>query len=131
MPIRIRPSRGWITVILGVGALPAAWAGRLVGLDDHAVFAACWTAATLVQLPPREHRYDAVAVAAVGLYLLSFVLPAGVGAAAGHVAESAAAGVGVHGASDLKRDSIGAEAKRVGDAVARQVLNVMGKGGTQ
>lgn len=55
---------------------------------------------------------------------------AGVGAAAGHVAESAAAGVGVHGASDLKRDSIGAEAKRVGDAVVRQVLNVMGKGGT-
>ncbi len=52
---------------------------------------------------------------------------AGVGAAASHVAMSAAAGAGVHGASELKRDSIGAEAQRVGDAVAKQVVAVLGK----
>lgn len=50
---------------------------------------------------------------------------AGAGAAASHVAVSAATGLGVHGASELKRDSIDAEARRVGDAVAKQVMGVM------
>lgn len=50
---------------------------------------------------------------------------AGVGAAVSHVALSAAAGVGVHGATELKRDSVQAEARRVGDAVATQVLAVL------
>ncbi len=54
---------------------------------------------------------------------------AGVGAAASHVAVSAATSVGVHGASELKRDSIDAEAKRVGDAVAKQVMAVLDKTG--
>ena len=45
--------------------------------------------------------------------------------AASHVAVSAATGLGVHGASELKRDSIDAEARRVGDAVAKEVMGVM------
>jgi hypothetical protein len=80
-PVHIRPSRGWVTVILGVGALPAAWVGARLGLDEHVVFAALWAAATLVQAPPRAHRYDWLAMTALGLYLVSFVLPAGTGAA--------------------------------------------------
>lgn len=55
---------------------------------------------------------------------------AGVGAAASHVAVSAATGAGVHGASEMKRDSVGAEAKRVGDAVAKQVMAVLGQTGS-
>jgi hypothetical protein len=52
---------------------------------------------------------------------------AGVGAAAGAVTSAAAIGAGVHGASEVKRDSITAEAKRVGDAVAEQVVAVVAK----
>ena len=54
---------------------------------------------------------------------------AGVGVAASNVAISAAAGVGVHGATELKRDSVEAEAKRVGDSVAKQVMAVLGNSG--
>jgi len=49
---------------------------------------------------------------------------AGVGALAGHAAVSAGADVGVHGATG-SRDSVGGEARRVGDAVARQVMAVI------
>lgn len=54
---------------------------------------------------------------------------AGVGAAASHVATAAATGVGVHGASEYKRDSVNAEAARVGDAVVKQVMAVIGQPG--
>lgn len=54
---------------------------------------------------------------------------AGVGAAASHVATAAATGVGVHGASEYKRDSVNAEAARVGDAVVKQVMVVIGQPG--
>ncbi|WP_342052071.1 MULTISPECIES: DUF4410 domain-containing protein [unclassified Cupriavidus] len=47
---------------------------------------------------------------------------AGVGALAGHVAMSAAAGAGVHGASEVRHDTISADAKRLADAIARQVV---------
>ncbi|MCP3017707.1 DUF4410 domain-containing protein [Cupriavidus basilensis] len=47
---------------------------------------------------------------------------AGVGAAAGHLAMSAAAGAGVHGVSEVKRDSISADARRLGDSIAKQVV---------
>ncbi|MGO4303632.1 DUF4410 domain-containing protein [Cupriavidus sp. RAF12] len=46
---------------------------------------------------------------------------AGVGAAAGHLAMSAAAGTGVHGMTEAKRDSISADAKRLADSIAKQV----------
>jgi hypothetical protein len=54
---------------------------------------------------------------------------AGVGAATGLAMSVTAAGAGAHGASELKRDSISAEAKRVGDAVAKQVVAVVEKMG--
>jgi len=54
---------------------------------------------------------------------------AGVGAAAGLAMSATAVGAGAHGASELKRDSVTAEAKRVGDAVAKQVLAVVEKMG--
>lgn len=47
---------------------------------------------------------------------------AGVGAAAGHLAMSAAAGAGLHGVSEAKRDSISADARRLGDSIAKQVV---------
>lgn len=47
---------------------------------------------------------------------------AGVGAAAGHLAMSAAAGAGLHGVSEVKRDSISADARRLGDSIAKQVV---------
>lgn len=47
---------------------------------------------------------------------------AGVGAVAGHVAVSAAAGAGVHGASEIKQDTISADARRLADAIAKQVV---------
>ncbi|RZT30848.1 DUF4410 domain-containing protein [Cupriavidus agavae] len=50
---------------------------------------------------------------------------AGVGALAGHVAVSAAADAGVHGATGVSRDSVSGEARRVGDAVAREVTAVL------
>lgn len=46
---------------------------------------------------------------------------AGVGAAAGHIATAAAAGTGVHGVSEVKRDSVYADATRLADSIARQV----------
>ncbi|NML34359.1 DUF4410 domain-containing protein [Paraburkholderia antibiotica] len=46
---------------------------------------------------------------------------AGVGAAAGVVATSAAAGAGLHGVAETKRAGVSADAKRLGDAVAKQV----------
>ena len=52
---------------------------------------------------------------------------AGVGAAAGALTNAAAVGAGVHGATEVKRDSVAAEAKRVGDAVAKQVVAVVEK----
>ncbi|AVA35049.1 uncharacterized protein DUF4410 [Cupriavidus metallidurans] len=52
---------------------------------------------------------------------------AGIGAAAGALTTAAAAGAGVHGVTEMKRDSISAEARRVGDAVAKQVAGVVEK----
>ncbi len=46
---------------------------------------------------------------------------AGVGAAAGHLATAAATGAGLHGVSEVKRDSISADAKRLADSIAKQV----------
>lgn len=46
---------------------------------------------------------------------------AGVGAVAGHVAMAAAAGTGVHGVSEVKHDTIYADATRLGDSIAKQV----------
>ncbi|QEZ43814.1 DUF4410 domain-containing protein [Cupriavidus oxalaticus] len=46
---------------------------------------------------------------------------AGIGAAAGHVAMAAAGGAGVHGATEMTRDSISADATRLGNAIASQV----------
>lgn len=46
---------------------------------------------------------------------------AGVGAAVGHVATSAALGGGLHGASDAKRAGVSADAKRLGDSIAKQI----------
>jgi hypothetical protein len=46
---------------------------------------------------------------------------AGVGAAAGHLATSAAAGAALHGVSEVKRDSISADAKKLADSIAKQV----------
>lgn len=54
---------------------------------------------------------------------------AGVGAAASHVATSVAASAGVHGATEYQRDSVAGEAQRVGDAVVRQVMAVLGQNG--
>ncbi|CAG9184921.1 hypothetical protein LMG23992_05373 [Cupriavidus laharis] len=47
---------------------------------------------------------------------------AGVGAAAGHIAMAAAAGTGVHGVSEVKRDSVYADATRLADSIATQVM---------
>lgn len=78
-PREIRPSRGWLTVALGLGALPVAWLARLIlGIDDHIVFAVLWAGAALLQVPPRVHRYDWLAVAGLVVYFVSFVLPAGI-----------------------------------------------------
>ncbi|MBP0619282.1 DUF4410 domain-containing protein [Cupriavidus consociatus] len=46
---------------------------------------------------------------------------AGVGAVAGHVAVAAAAGTGVHGVSEVKHDTVYADATRLGDSIAKQV----------
>ncbi|MGO4326918.1 DUF4410 domain-containing protein [Cupriavidus sp. 2TAF22] len=46
---------------------------------------------------------------------------AGVGAIAGHVAVAAAAGTGVHGVSEMKHDTIYADATRLGDSIGKQV----------
>lgn len=54
---------------------------------------------------------------------------AGVGAAASHVATSAAASAGLHGATEARRDSVAGEAQRVGDAVVKQVMAVLDQPG--
>ncbi|MGF6778458.1 hypothetical protein P3T21_003677 [Paraburkholderia sp. GAS334] len=46
---------------------------------------------------------------------------AGAGAAAGHLASAGATGAALHGASEVKRDSISADAKRLADSIAKQV----------
>ncbi|WP_248295053.1 DUF4410 domain-containing protein [Paraburkholderia sp. UYCP14C] len=46
---------------------------------------------------------------------------AGVGAAAGTVATAAAAGAGLHGVTETKRAGVSDDAKRLGDAVAKQI----------
>jgi hypothetical protein len=46
---------------------------------------------------------------------------AGVGAAAGHLATSAAAGAALHGVSEVKHDSISSDAKKLADSIAKQV----------
>ncbi len=54
---------------------------------------------------------------------------AGVGAAAGRLATSAAAGAGLHGVSEVKRDSISADATRLGDSIAKQVVEASAANG--
>ncbi|MGT2453594.1 DUF4410 domain-containing protein [Cupriavidus basilensis] len=54
---------------------------------------------------------------------------AGVGAAAGHLAESAAADSGLHAMSEAKRDSISADAARLGDSIAKQVAAAISANG--
>ncbi|MGF6770024.1 hypothetical protein P3T18_002503 [Paraburkholderia sp. GAS199] len=49
---------------------------------------------------------------------------AGVGAAAGSIATAAVAGAGLHGISETKRAGTSADAKRLGDAVAKQIAQI-------
>ncbi len=49
---------------------------------------------------------------------------AGIGAAAGHVATSAAAGGGLHAVSETKRAGVSGDAKRLADSVAKQVAQI-------
>ncbi|HVE07584.1 MAG TPA: DUF4410 domain-containing protein [Paraburkholderia sp.] len=49
---------------------------------------------------------------------------AGVGAAAGHIATSAAVGGGLHAAGETKHDTVSQDAKRLGDSIARQIAQV-------
>jgi hypothetical protein len=49
---------------------------------------------------------------------------AGIGAAAGHVATSAVAGVGLHAVSETKHAGVSEDAKRLADSVAKQVAQV-------
>jgi Domain of unknown function (DUF4410) len=49
---------------------------------------------------------------------------AGIGSAAGHVATSAAAGVGLHAVSETKHAGVSADAKRLADSVAKQVAQI-------
>ncbi|WGS52387.1 DUF4410 domain-containing protein [Paraburkholderia sp. D15] len=53
----------------------------------------------------------------------------GVGAAAGHIATSAAVGGGLHGVSEAKKTGVSADAKRLGDAVAKQIGQIGVSGG--
>jgi hypothetical protein len=46
---------------------------------------------------------------------------AGIGAAAGHVATAAATGASLHGVSEVKRDSVAGDAKKLGDSIAKQI----------
>jgi uncharacterized lipoprotein YajG len=54
---------------------------------------------------------------------------AGVGAAAGHVAMSAAAGAGAHGASEAKNDTISSDAGKLAKSIARQLAQAAGQNG--
>ncbi|MFK4442378.1 hypothetical protein ABH944_002030 [Caballeronia udeis] len=49
---------------------------------------------------------------------------AGIGAAAGHVATSAAAGVGLHAVSETKHAGVSADAKRLADSIAKQLAQI-------
>jgi hypothetical protein len=49
---------------------------------------------------------------------------AGVGAVAGHVAVSAAAGGGLHAVSESKHDVVSSDAKRLADSIAKQVAEI-------
>lgn len=49
---------------------------------------------------------------------------AGVGAAAGHIATSAALTGGLHGVSETKHTSVSSDAKRLADSVAKQVAQI-------
>jgi hypothetical protein len=49
---------------------------------------------------------------------------AGVGAAAGHVATSAAAGVGMHGVSETRHAGVSDDAKRLAGSIAGQVMQI-------
>jgi hypothetical protein len=54
---------------------------------------------------------------------------AGVGAAAGHIATSAAVGGGLHAASETKRAGVSADATRLADAVAKEIAQIGVSGG--
>jgi Domain of unknown function (DUF4410) len=54
---------------------------------------------------------------------------AGVGAAAGAIATSAAVGGGMHAVSETKRADVSADAKRLADAVAKQIVQIGVEGG--
>ncbi|WP_414696715.1 DUF4410 domain-containing protein [Paraburkholderia sp.] len=49
---------------------------------------------------------------------------AGVGAAAGHIATSAAAGAGLHGASETRKDGAAGDAKKLAESIAKQVQDL-------
>ncbi|SOE96015.1 protein of unknown function [Burkholderia sp. D7] len=49
---------------------------------------------------------------------------AGIGAAAGHVATSAAAGVGLHAVSETKHAGVSADAKRLAGSIAKQLAQI-------
>lgn len=49
---------------------------------------------------------------------------AGVGAAAGHIATSAAMGAGMHGVSETKQDGASADAKKLAKSIAKQVAQI-------
>lgn len=49
---------------------------------------------------------------------------AGVGAAAGHLATSAAAGVGMRGVSETKQDGASGDAKKLAQSIAKQVAQI-------
>jgi hypothetical protein len=49
---------------------------------------------------------------------------AGVGAAAGHIATSAAMGGGMHAVSETRHDTVGQDAKRLGDKIAKQIADI-------
>ena len=54
---------------------------------------------------------------------------AGVGAAAGHIATSAAVGGGLHAVTETKRAGVSADATRLADAVAKQIAQIGVSGG--
>ena len=54
---------------------------------------------------------------------------AGVGAAAGSIATTAAVGGGLHAVSETKRAGVSADAKRLADAVAKQIAQIGVNGG--
>ncbi|GAB7522070.1 DUF4410 domain-containing protein [Paraburkholderia sp. 2C] len=49
---------------------------------------------------------------------------AGIGTAAGHIATSMAVGGGLHAVSETKHDTVGEDAKRLGDKIAKQIADI-------